>query len=650
MDMIIYQETKRHFIDACQKQKIAENVRQNMLANGISYFDESEVNSWRRSLPAIAEVLNNTNTDDDVDVAIEYKINQSRDRIDFMIYGRDSENNSNVIILELKQWSSASRTNKKDFVYTNGGGGLKDYWHPSYQAKNYANLLANFNEYIQKNSISLHSCAYLHNMDNGNSVLLENLDLFPLTADSPVFLKDDAQKLSDFIAKYVRHSNKELLYEIENSRIVPSRHLADMLAESLKGNDFFSYDEAQANAVSEIVKTVEEAIYYNEKKTIIIKGGAGTGKSVVAINVLGQLISGKKGKKYNAAYFTTNAAPRTLYAQELIGNDYKKNAIKNLFKYPSVFKDASENKFDCAIIDEAHRVFDFKAGVGLKKDVHLLEKIIIGSRVNVFFIDESQAVTKTDYATVERIRETAYRCHSRVIEGPELELRTQFRVLGGDNYIAFIKSFLGYNHDVTHYCPSTNYDFRVFDRASDMMELIREKDQECRREMYAKYLQSQLPDNISGRCRVVAGYTYNWISKFQYRDSEDFDIVLDDGDFKAKWNLNCSEVGSDYSWLNDPLSVNEIGCIHTCQGLDLNYCGVIIGKDLAYENGELCFHKEANAKTDINSQIKNVDDKTAEMLIRNTYNVLLTRGMKGTYVYCEDPRLRNYLKSLISES
>ena len=135
-------------------------------------------------------------------------------------------------------------------------------------------------------------------MDNGNIVLLGNLNLFPITNEMPVFLKDDSAKLADFISKYVKHGNKKLLYEIENSRIVPSRHLADMLKESIEGNDFFSYDEAQANAVSEIVKTVEDAIYYNEKKTIIIRGGAGTGKSVVAINVLGQLVSGKNGQKY----------------------------------------------------------------------------------------------------------------------------------------------------------------------------------------------------------------------------------------------------------------------------------------------------------------------------------------------------------------
>ena len=148
---------------------------------------------------------------------------------------------------------------------------------------------------------------------------------------------------------------------------------------------------------------------------------------------------------------------------------------------------------------------------------------------------------------------------------------------------------------------------------------------------------------------MVAGYTYEWISNGQFRDGPDHDIILDSEDFKAKWNLRCKQVGNNYSWLNDPLSVNEVGCIHTCQGLDMNYCGVIIGKDLQYRDGKLLFCKEEIARSDKNSGIRTADDDIAERLIRNTYHVLLTRGMLGTYVYCEDEGLRSYLKSMLGQ-
>ena len=207
-----------------------------------------------------------------------------------------------------------------------------------------------------------------------------------------------------------------------------------------------------------------------------------------------------------------------------------------------------------------------------------------------------------------------------------------------------------YNGLKLHYTIDNHYDFRVFDSAQEMHDLICEKDMEERRARAAALHKSI--DEVSGMCRVVAGYCYEWNqdkggSKGQFRDGKNFDIVLDEGQYKAKWNLRCDQLPADYSWLNDPLSVREVGCIHTCQGLDLNYCGVIIGKDLYYKDGMVQFNKSANAKSDVASGIRTADDDLAKRLIRNTYHVLLTRGIKGTYVYCEDKALGDYLKSLI---
>ena len=434
----------------------------------------------------------------------------------------------------------------------------------------------------------------------------------------------------------MKKPNKHLLYYIENSRIVPSKYLAKMLSDAIKGNPFFSYDEAQATSVAQIVETAVDSALYGGKRTIIIKGGAGTGKSVVAINALGQLINNKEaGHRLNAVYVTSNAAPRNLYTEELVADDYKKASISALFRYPTVFCHVGEDEFDCALIDEAHRVFDFKGGVGIKKGTHVLDDIIRSSRVAVFFIDDDQAVTTTDFATTERIRDAARRMHSKVIEGTALELRTQFRVTGGEQYISFVKSFLGYNAEITSYTPD-KYDFKVFDSAQEMHQAIIAKDNQYNRD-----------HRVSGKCRVVAGYTYEWESKGQYRDGADFDIVLDAGNYKAKWNLRCKEVGEKYSWLNDPDSVNEVGCIHTCQGLDMNYCGVIIGRDLQFQNGEMKYCQSQIAKSDKNSGIRKADPVTAARLIRNTYYVLLTRGMLGTYVYCEDEGLRKRLKEML---
>ena len=638
--MIIYRESIGKFITQCfegtSALDIGSIISDQMRLAGISYFGESQVSAWNASLPEMAHVLIESDLDRDIDVAVEYKLVQSRDRIDFLICGNDEKGRENVVVIELKQWSQVRPTSKKYFVNTFGGGGEGDYWHPSYQAYNYAQILVNFNEYVREKHVGLPSCSYLHNMAEGNAVLLDDIEKYPLVELAPVFYHGQQKELEEYISKFVKQPNKRLLYEIEDSRIVPSKYLAEMLVDSIQGKQFFSYDEAQATSVAEIVDTAVDSAKYGGKRTIIIKGGAGTGKSIVAINALGQIINNKEaGHHLNAVYVTANAAPRYLYTEELIDGDYTKTAIEGLFKYPTVFCRVGEDEYDCALVDEAHRIFDFKGGVGIKKGTHVLDDIIRASRVSVFFIDSDQAVTTTDFATIERIKDAAERMHSKLIEGKELELKTQFRVTGGEMYISFIRSFLGYNHDVTHYYPD-KYEFKVFDSAEEMHKAIIEKDD--------KYNQNH---SISGKCRLVAGYTYEWISKGQYRDSDLYDILLDFGNYKAKWNLRCKEVGSNYSWLNDSESINEIGCIHTCQGLDMNYCGVIIGKDLQFKNGNLIFCKDQIAKSDKNSGIRTANDEIATQLIRNTYYVLLTRGMLGTYVYCEDIDLRDHLKSLL---
>ncbi len=638
--MIIYRESIGKFISQCLDGNTAKDIgtiiSDQMRLSGISYFGESQVNAWNASLPEMAKVLRDSNIDREIDVAVEYKLVQSRDRIDFLICGNDDSGRENVVVVELKQWSQARPTKKQYFVNTFGGGGEGDYWHPSYQAYNYAQILVNFNEYVREKNVGLPSCSYLHNMAEGNSVLLDDRSKYPLVDKAPVFYQGQKKRLEAYITRFVNKPNKGLLYQIEDSRIIPSKFLAKMLTESIHGNPFFSYDEAQATSVAQIVETAVDSAKYGGKRTIIIKGGAGTGKSVVAINALGQLINNKEaGHRLNAVYVTANAAPRVLYSKELTNGDFTKSTIGGLLKYPTVFCRLGEDEYDCALIDEAHRVFDFKGGVGISKGTHVLDDIIRASRVSVFFIDTDQAVTTADFATIERIRDAAERMHSKVIEGKELELKTQFRVTGGEMYISFIKSFLGYNNDITSYSPE-KYDFKVFDSATEMQKAIEEKD-----ELFNQ------GHTISGKCRLVAGYTYEWVSKGNSRDSFKYDIVLDSGAFEAKWNLQCKEMGADYSWLNDKDSINEVGCIHTCQGLDMNYCGVIIGKDLQFRDGKLVFCKDRIAKSDGTSRIRTANDAVAEKLIRNTYYVLLTRGMLGTYVYCEDEGLRNHLKEMI---
>ena len=659
--MITYSNTKRGFIDQCRADAngntICEAVERAMINAGISYFDEAQRRAWRNSLSPVANILDRAILPDDAVVAVEYTIKQAKERLDFVISGRDSNGKRNIVIIELKQWSTASASRMDNFVYVNvAHGHMEDHWHPSLQALNYANIIKNTYDIVQNldNPIGIFACSYLHYMPNQYSNLMKDLTKFPLLIEAPCFLMDDRDDFVNYINSKITQADSSLLIDIDNSRVVSSKQLSDMLLNALHGNPFYSYDEGQATSVETIKREVKDCLYYDDKRTIIIKGGPGTGKSVVALNVLGQLTKPVRGRRtgYNAVYCTVNAAPRNLYSAELIQGDFNKAQLKNFFKYPTIFARTSLNEIDCAFFDEAHRLFDFKGGVGLSGGTHILDEAINGSRVSVFFIDEDQMVTKDDFATIERIRETSNRLHKRVIEGNELVLTSQFRVLGGERYMSFIKSFLGYNNTNLHYTSDNNYAFKVFDSASEMHNAIREKDIEERNRRVAETGKDY--NDVSGFCRLVAGYCYEWDQRsggskgLNRTDRTAYDIILDNGDFKAKWNLRHDGLSADYSWLNDPLSVDEVGCIHTAQGLDMKYCGVIIGKDLIYRDGHIQFDKTKNARSDSASGIRTASDELAEKLIRNTYHVLLTRGMKGTFVYCEDEGLREYLKSLIN--
>ena len=652
--MIIYSETKGNFIQSCKADKngdtIEKEVTQMMLLNGIKFFDEAQKRAWRNSLPAVAQALKKTHISDECIVAVEYTVRQARERLDFVITGKDSKDHRNMIIVELKQWSGVSVSAMDYHVLANVAHGImQEHWHPSYQARNYGNIISNTYEVIQSHNIGIYSCSFLHNMPKQFGSLIKDQVRFPLLAESPCFLKEDVDAFAAFLGKYVESADTGLLAEIDSSKIVTSKQLSDMILDALHGNPFFSYDKGQAAAVEKIKSVVNDCLEFDERRTIIIKGGPGTGKSVVALNVLGQLTKPEKGKKtgHNVIYCTVNAAPRTVYKQELVQGDFTKAQIKEFFKYPSVFKNIGTNEIDCALFDEAHRLFINKGGIGVPKGTNLLRKAIQGTRVSVFFIDEDQMVTKDDYTTIERIRKISEELHKRVIESidghTKLELTSQFRVAGGEKYMSFIKSFLGYNDDEPEYKSDLNYEFKVFDSAAEMHRAIRERDMAERQKKSQE--SSKSISTISGCCRVVAGYCYEWKSRKHFRGEDIYDIILDQGEYKAKWNLDCGQ--SDYSWLMDPLSVDEVGCIHTCQGLDLKYCGVIIGKDMVYRNGHIMFDKTKNAKSDKSSGIRNASDELAEKLIRNTYHVLLTRGMLGTFVYCEDEELREYLKSLM---
>ena len=252
-----------------------------------------------------------------------------------------------------------------------------------------------------------------------------------------------------------------------------------------------------------------------------------------------------------------------------------------------------------------------------------IKEIIHASKVSVFFIDEDQIVTTSDVGSIDLIKQFAVEEGSILYYGEELNLISQFRCNGSDGYLAFLDNLLGIR-ETANYNFDMDYDIRLFSNPTLMKEELKKK-------------------NLNNKARMLAGYCYNWITKNEIY-SDIYDIVLENN-FKAKWNFSNTN-----TWAIDENSFDQVGCIHTSQGLEFDYCGVIIGKDLYCKNNEIKTNYLARAKTDQSLKgIKTTKNYTlADRIIRNTYRTLLSRGQKGCYIYCEDKELLKYISSMLN--
>lgn len=318
-----------------------------------------------------------------------------------------------------------------------------------------------------------------------------------------------------------------------------------------------------------------------------------------------------------------NSAPREVFKAKLKID--KMSGLNNLFKGSGSFYDCEPNSFDVLIVDEAHRL-NKKSGLFSNLGENQIKEIINSSKFSIFFIDENQRVTLKDNGSIDEIKKYA-RYYNAGIH--KMELKSQFRCDGSDGYLAWLDNVLEIR-GTANFDLDSKYDFKVFDDPNELRKAIEKK------------------NRINNKSRLVAGYCWNWISEGKNK-SDVYDITIPEYNFGMSWNL-----GNSSTWAIDKESVNEIGCIHTCQGLEFDYVGVIIGDDLRYENDHIVTDYTKRAKTD--QSIKGINKiakeegieeakRITDSIIKNTYKTLMTRGMKGCYVYCIDKKLSNYLKN-----
>jgi len=610
--MIAYNETLEVFRKHIENNLIVNEVIMRLGKN----VGESERRAIKNSTGEMYKVLNRSNINKNVRVGIEYKIPITSRRIDFIISGSDGTSD-NLVIIELKQWDRVSKSDMPNVVYL----GNQEHVHPSWQAYSYAASITHFNEAVELNEIKITPAAFLHNYKNDYvdeikaNIYKEALDL------APVFLESDYLKLKTFIEKYIKYpSKKDLLFEIENGKIKPSKMLIDALGKMLANNEEFILLDEQKVVMEKLYKITTSHSKNYIKNVIIVEGGAGTGKSVIAIDLLSKLIT---KKALTTFYVAKSSYVKENYIKQLTKDIPKYKFLRTLFKGSSSFIDSKSNEFDCLIVDEAHRLTEKTKISWFYKGENQIKEIINASKVSIFFIDSKQSIDIKDFGTIEEIKRWALYYDANIHHDDSLKLKTQFRCNGSDEYLAWVESLI-YNEPFEFSNQTVSYDIKVFDNPHDIKSAIIEK-------------------NSNNKARMISGDVFPWISRL---DKTQIDINI--GDFHAQWNRT-------KTFATDMKSIDEVGCIHTTQGMEFEYVGLIIGDDLLFRNGKVVtdYTKHPDGAGEFKRPHKRsvdpLDKVVIDRLIRNTYRVLLSRGQKGCFIYCLDSELSKYIKEKISK-
>lgn len=584
----------------------------------------SEVVSWTNSLQYLKNVIDYNSLDDNL-LILEQELPYSTERIDCILFGKDDSRKDNVVVIELKQWSRVKDCEIDDNVVTFVGGAQRMQAHPSLQVRGYHFYLTDFIEIFHDGSTNLYSCAYCHNYSKqGNGVLFSE-KFQEIIEEFPLFAKEDFQQLGSYLKSRLSGGHGlEIFDRFKKSRIAPSKRLIDLTTHIIERQKVFTLISEQLAANNTIIDRAKKCYKLKNKSVIIIRGGPGTGKSVIALNALAELLSKKL-----TVYHATGSAAFTQTLRKVVGF-----RVAKFFKYFNSFTQHRENEIDVLICDEAHRIRKTSNSrftrLEMRTNTPQVEELIKAAKVSIFFIDDHQVVRPDEIGSTELIRETAKKYGADTYE---FELKTQFRCSGSDGYLNWIDNALDIR-DTANIVLTKNekMEFKIFDSPQDLYEEIKRKNAEKQ-----------------NSARLVAGFCWPWSDPNPDGTLKE-DIII--GDFRITWEAKneattlAPGIPRAALWAYDPNGVNQAGSIYTIQGFEFDYVGVIFARDLVYDPikntwvGKLENSADASIKKSKENFLK---------YVKNVYRVLLTRGMKGCYVYFMDENTRKFFESRIQK-
>ena len=624
--MIIYTNTVVGFRDDVDLNQLVPKLKETFKRRLGFVPGDSETRAWLNSLRFMESILRRSGIPNDCGVLVEYVLPASSKRIDFLVTGIDQGGQQNAVIVELKQWQDAQLTTQPDIVMTYLGGSRRNVAHPSYQAWSYREFMAHLNSSILGLGIKLSSCAYLHNYEPKEVEPLLDTRYAIVLKESPLFFAQDTMKLQDYFVNRVNLGRGlPIVQAIESGKLVPSPKLVESLVTMFRDNknDFMLLDE-QKVALEAILEAVGSIRTRNsERRVVIIRGGPGTGKSVIAMSAFVSLIKDPRFTGGNVRFVAPNASFREVLVTTLAkGSNMPKGiveTIKQLFVGSAGFVETETLSLDAVIVDEAHRLKG--KGAYQYKGVNQIEDIIRTTRVSIFFVDDEQKIRPVDIGSVDEIKRIA---HKHGADCQLLDLVSQFRCVGAEGYLNWMDTVLQLNENA-------NYDgwdedaflFKIYDTPQEVVNAIMEHDRR------------------GARARVLAGYAWPWKGE---KDGKLKEVSIHEHGFAMPWNSQKVK-----TWAVNPDGLAQIGCVPTSQGLEFDHVGVLIGNDLRYDSASGRFIAEWQDYHDSEGK-KGLKEKPEDMelFIRRIYKVLLSRGQKGCHVYIRDPGLRSHFEARLS--